>query len=231
MNQDIQAIIAEFEAQADAEAVAGMARYGIVGAKVYGVKIPVLRAIARDLGRNHDLAQHLWAVNSRETRVLATMVDEWRLVTPEQMDIWAADFDSWEICDQACSNLFGRTPYAHAKALAWSDRREEEFVKRAGFVLMAVLAHKKSKTPPEQLLAYLPVIRREASDDRHFVKKAVNWALRDIGKHSLSLNGESIATAKWLLEQPDKTARWIGRDALRELTSDKVQARLSRGPV
>ncbi len=227
MSDQAQQILARIEAAADPDAAAGMAHYGIFGATMYGVRIPVLRAMAKEIGRDHDLAQDLWAINSHETRLLATMIDEWKRVTPEQMDAWAADFDSWDLCDQACSNLFGCTPYAHEKALAWSER-PEEFVKRAGFVLMAVLSHKKSKTPPAQLAIYLPVIRRESDDDRNFVKKAVNWALRDIGKSSLPLNTEAIATANWLIEQPDKTANWIGRDALRELTSEKIQERLAR---
>ncbi len=187
MKDQAQQILTRIEAAADSDTAAGMAHYGITGAKMYGVRIPVLRAMAKEIGRDHDLAQELWAINTHETRLLATMIDEWKQVTPEQMDAWAADFDSWDLCDQACSNLFGRTPYAHEKILVWSER-PEEFVKRAGFVLVAVLSHKKSKTPPEQLAGYLPLIRREADDDRNFVKKAVNWALRDIGKSSLPLN-------------------------------------------
>lgn len=230
MSTQAEQILTAIQAVADPDAVAGMTRYGIVGSQVYGVKIPVLRAMAKEIGYDHELAQELWAINSRETRVLATMVDHWKQVTPEQMDAWAAEFDSWEVCDQACSNLFGRTPCAHDKALAWSER-PEEFVKRAGFVLMAVLSHKKSKTPPEQLAEYLPIIRRESGDDRNFVKKAVNWALRDIGKSSLPLNTAAIETAERLVEQPSKSATWIGRDALRELTSEKVQARLAKAPA
>jgi 3-methyladenine DNA glycosylase AlkD len=216
-------ILDRLNAQRDPAAVAGMARYGIVGQEVFGVKVLILRAWAKDTGRDHALAQQLWAYPSRETRVLATMIDHWKWVEEAQMERWVADFDSWEVCDQACGNLFAYTPFAFSKAVAWSER-PEEFVKRAGFVLMADLAHRDQKSTDEALAAFLPMIEREAGDGRNFVKKAVNWALRDIGKRNLALNDQSIATARRLIEQPAASARWNGRDALRELTSDKVQA-------
>jgi len=209
----------------DPAAVAGMARYGIVGQEVFGVKVPVLRAWAKEAGRDHELAGQLWAYPSRETRVLATMVDHWRWVDEAQMERWAADFDSWEICDQACGNLLAHTPLAYAKAMAW-NARPEEFVKRAGFVLMADLAHRDQKTSDAALAAFLPIIEREAEDGRNFVKKAVNWALRDIGKRNRALNVQAVAVAERLIAHPTPAARWNGRDALRELTSEKVQARL-----
>ena len=142
------------------------------------------------------------------------------------MEAWAADFDSWEVCDQTCGNLFAHTPWAYAKAVEWSAR-PEEFVKRAGFVLMADLAHRDQKTSDAALLACLPIIEREAADGRNFVKKAVNWALRDIGKRNAALNAAAVATAEWLVAQPSPAARWNGRDARRELTSEAVQARLA----
>jgi 3-methyladenine DNA glycosylase AlkD len=204
-----------------------MAQYGIVGQEVFGVKVPVLRQMAKEAGRDHELAQRLWAYPSRETRVLATMIDHWKWVDEAQMEAWVADFDSWEVCDQACGNLFAHTPFAYAKALEWSAR-SEEFVKRAGFVLMADLAHQDKKTTDADLATFLPVIEREAGDGRNFVKKAVNWALRDIGKRNLALNAQAIATAERLIAQPTAPARWNGRDALRELTSEKVQAMLRK---
>lgn len=225
MTLTIDQILQRLEAQRDPEAVAGMARYGIVGREVFGVKVPVLRAMAKEIGSDHELAQQLWAYPSRETRVLATMVDRWQWVDEAQMETWVMDFDSWEVCDQACGNLFAYTPYAYDKAMAWSAR-PEEFVKRAGFVLMADLAHKDKKTTDEALAAFLPVIEREAGDDRNFVKKAVNWALRDIGKRNLALNGQAIATAEQLIAHPESSARWNGRDARRELTSEAIQSRL-----
>ncbi len=219
-------IIRQLEAQADPAAVAGMARYGIVGAKVYGVKIPDLRRMARAIGRDHRLALDLWATNSRETRILASMVDDWRQVDESQMEAWVVDFDSWELCDQVCGNLFARTPFAFDKAMAWSER-PEEFVKRAGFVLMADLSHRSSALADEELSAFLPVIEREAGDGRNFVKKAVNWALRDIGKRNAALNVEAVAVAARLKGRPEPGARWNGNDAWRELTSEAVQARLA----
>jgi 3-methyladenine DNA glycosylase AlkD len=220
-------ILNRLEVQRDPAAIAGMARYGIVGQDVFGVKVPVLRAMAKEAGRDHELAGRLWAYPSRETRVLATMVDHRRWIDEAQMEAWAADFDSWEVCDQACGNLFAHTPFAYAKAVEWSER-PEEFVKRAGFVLMADLAHRDQKTSDEALAAFLPIIERGAGDGRNFVKKAVNWALRDIGKRNLTLNAAAIATAERLVAQSAPPARWNGRDALRELTSEKVQAVLRK---
>ncbi|CUS03132.2 conserved protein of unknown function [Candidatus Promineifilum breve] len=218
-------ILRRLRQQADPAAVAGMAHYGIVGQEVFGVKVPVLRALAKEFGRDHALAGQLWAYPSRETRVLATMIDHWRWVDEAQMEAWVVDIDSWEVCDQACGNLFAHTPFAYAKAMEWSAR-PDEFVKRAGFVLMADLAHRDQKTTDAALAAFLPVIEREAGDGRNFVKKAVNWALRDIGKRNPALNAQAIATAERLIARPEPPARWNGRDALRELTSKKVQAML-----
>ena len=220
-------ILGRLNIHRDPAAVAGMARYGIVGQEVFGVKVPILRAWAKEAGRDHDLAQQLWAYPSRETRVLATMIDHWQWVEDAQMESWVADFDSWEVCDQACGNLFAHSPFAYNKAVAWSER-PEEFVKRAGFVLMADLAHRDQKSTDEALAAFLPLIEREAGDGRNFVKKAVNWALRDIGKRNLNLNQQAIAVAKTLIAQTSTGARWNGRDALRELTSEKVQSILRK---
>lgn len=220
-------ILKRLDEQRDPEAVAGMARYGIVGQEVFGVKVPILRRMAKEAGRDHALAQRLWMRPGRETRLLATMVDHWQWVDEAQMESWAADFDSWEVCDQTCGNLFANTPFAYAKAIEWSAR-PEEFVKRAGFVLMADLAHRDKKTSDEALAACFPIIMREADDGRNFVKKAVNWALRDIGKRNLALNAQAIAIAERLTTRPSAPARWNGRDALRELTSEKVQAMLRK---
>lgn len=226
MAQTLEEVIRRLEAGRDPAAVAGMARYGIVGQEVFGIKVPVLRSMAREIGRDHAFAQALWAYPSRETRLLATMVDSRQWVDESQMERWVIDFDSWEVCDQACGNLFAYTAYAYDKAMAWSTR-PEEFVKRAGFVLMADLSHKDKKTSDEALAAFLPVIEREAGDDRNFVKKAVNWALRDIGKRNLFLNRQAITTAERLIDRPEAAAGWNGRDAYRELTSEPVQSRLA----
>jgi 3-methyladenine DNA glycosylase AlkD len=191
--------------------------------------------MARELGRDHRLAQELWATGVHEARLLAVFVDEPARVTPEQAEAWAAEFDSWDLCDQCCSNLFDRADFAYEKAAEWSGR-DEEFVKRAGFALMAVLAVHDTKADDARFLEFLPIIEREAADERHYVKKAVNWALRQIGKRNLRLNRYAIATAQEVHVSGLKTrstdnlgsasARWIASDALRELKSEAVQTRL-----
>ena len=227
-------ILSELQAQANADNVAGMARYGISAEGTIGVSIPVLRDIAKrvrpmrktDPTYLHELAAALWASGLHEARILAGFVDVSTLVTREQMEAWTSDFDSWDTCDQV-TDLFAATPFARELAIEWAAR-PETFVKRSGFVIICALAHKGSKVPDADLLAFLPVIERESTDDRNFVKKAVNWALRQIGKRSAPLNVAAIDTAERILERhPDSpAARWIARDALRELRSDAVQKRL-----
>ena len=218
-------IVAELRAHGNAANVAGMARYGISPAGTLGVNIPTLRAIAKRAGRDHQLAQQLWDTGIHEARILAAMVDEPAKVTRRQMDRWAADFDSWDIVDGCCGTLFDKTPYAYAKAVQWSASRRE-YVKRAGFVLMTQLAVHDKRAPDEAMLLFLPVIVRESDDERNFVKKAVNWAVRQIGKRNRRLNASAIATAREILARDTRAGRWIARDALRELTSEAVQRRL-----
>jgi 3-methyladenine DNA glycosylase AlkD len=225
-------ILARLKSQANPGNVAGMARFGINPDNTLGISIPVLREmagqvkrnLAGEIGKNHALAGELWASGVHEARLLAGFIDDSRLVDEAQMERWAADFDSWDVCDQVCSGLFDRTPFAWAKAAEWSGR-SEEFVKRAGFVLMAALAWHDKKASDEQFEALFPILAREASDERNFVKKAVNWALRAIGKRNRALNGRAIETALQIAASGSKTARWIASDALRELTSEKIQAR------
>ena len=219
-------IIKKFESLSDPEAVKGMARFGINPGNTYGVSIPNLRKIARETGKDHALAQQLWTSGIHEARILASMVDEPEKVTEAQMESWVKDFDSWDVCDQCCSNLFDKTKFAHRKATEWSVR-EEEFVKRAGFTLMATLAVHDKKAADEDFLKFLPVIKRESADNRNFVKKAVNWALRQIGKRNLNLNKMAIRTAEEIQQVDSKSARWIAADAIRELTSEVVQKRLT----
>ena len=207
------------------ESVAGMARFGINPENTYGISIPTLRGIAREAGRDRHLAQQLWASTVHEARILASMVDDPRAVTEEQMERWVGDFDSWDVCDQCCSNLFERTGFAYGKAVEWSSR-EEEFVKRAGFVLMARLAVSDKKASDERFLSFLPLILKESNDNRNFVKKAVNWALRQIGKRSSYLNQKAMETAEAIQAMDSKSARWIAADAIRELTSEAVRKRL-----
>jgi 3-methyladenine DNA glycosylase AlkD len=222
---DAAAVIAELRAQANPRNVEGMARFGISSTNTLGISIPDLRALARRAGHDHALALELWDSGIHEARILAAMVDEPAKVTRRQMDRWAAGFDSWDVVDGCCSVLFDKTPYAYDKALQWSAARRE-YVKRAGFVLMAALAVHDKKAPDADLLQLLPVILRESSDERNFVKKAVNWALRQIGKRNRRLNAAASKTAGQILATDTRAGRWIARDALRELRSDAVQARL-----
>ena len=205
----------------------GMARYGINVENALGVSVTELRKVARGLGRDHRLASGLWKSGVHEARILAALVDEPEKVTPAQMDRWARAFDSWDLCDQVCSNLFDRTPFAYDKATEWAGR-DEEFVKRAGFALMAALAVHDKEAGDEDLAAFLPIIEREADDERNFVKKAVDWALRQIGKRSRALNLAAIASAESIATMDSRAARWIARDALHELRSEAVQSRLAR---
>ena len=223
----LREILAELESRANPENVVGMARYGINPKNTFGVSAPVLRAMAKRIGRDHALALELWESGIREARILAGLIDDPALVTESQLERWAKDFDSWDVCDGVCSNLFDKTPFAYEKTAAWSGR-EEEFVKRAGFVLMAALAVHDKKAPDGRFRGFLPLIEREAADERNFVKKAVNWALRQIGKRNRPLNAAAIASAKRIRNMDSKAARWIAADALRELESDAVQGRLAR---
>lgn len=200
--------------------VAGMARYGISPERTLGVPMPVLRKMAKGIGRRHDLADELWRSVIHEARILAALIDDPGRVTDDQMERWVLDIDSWDVCDQLCSNLFSRTVLAHAKAAAWSGR-PETFVKRAGFVLMACLAVHDKKADDALFADFLPLIAREAGDDRNFVKKAVNWALRQIGKRNAVLNSLAVQTAREIQKMDVKSARWIAADALRELTDER----------
>jgi len=218
-------IMTRLQAAADPQAVAGMARFGINSQNTLGVSIPVLRQIAKESGKNHSLAGELWSSGIHEARLLASMIDDPKQVTEAQMEAWVGDFNSWDVCDQVCSNLFDKTPYAWDKAVQWSSR-PEEFVRRAGFVLMAALAVHDKRASNEQLAAFFPLIVAQSTDERNFVKKAVNWALRQIGKRNRSLNRLAIGAARQIQEIDSRTARWIAADALRELTSEKIQAKL-----
>jgi 3-methyladenine DNA glycosylase AlkD len=218
-------ILAELEALSDPEALPFMQKYGITPARAFGVSIPDLRKIAKKTGMDHSLALRLWKEDTRETRILASMIDDPDVVTEEQVDAWVRDFDYWEICDQCCMNLFEDTPFAYRKCLEWSSL-EREFEKRAGFVLMARLAVSDKKAGDSKFRRFLPIIKRESTDDRNYVKKAVNWALRQIGKRNLALNKAAIKTAGELRKLDSSSAKWIASDALRELTGEKVQKRL-----
>ncbi len=209
------------------ENVEGMARFGIISKKVYGVPTPEVRKLARKLGKDHQLALRLWSSGVLDARALAALIDDPAQVTEDQMESWVRDFDSWATCDVCCSNLFDRTPFAYAKATEWS-KRDEEYVKRAGFALMAALAVHDKKASDAKFERFLKVIERESVDDRNFVRKAVNWALRQIGKRNLTLNRSAIETAERIRATNTRAGRWIAADALRELRSPAVQTRLRR---
>jgi 3-methyladenine DNA glycosylase AlkD len=214
-------VLAELEAMADPSQLGGMARYGIRPARpLGGIRVPTLRAMARRIGRDHGLARDLWATGVHEARLLASMVADPTRVTEGEMEAWVVGLDSWDVCDQVCSNLWSRTPFAFTKAWEWSER-DEEFVKRAAFALIAAAAvHRKSESD-EAFVDLLPLIEREAGDPRNFVRKAVNWALRQIGKRNAKLNEAAVATARRILDDGERSARWVASDALRELRTWK----------
>lgn len=218
-------IIDRLTALANPEAVAGMARFGINPNNTLGVSIPALRAIAKEIGKDHALAEQLWASGIHEARILAGFIDVPGMVSEEQMERWVVDLDSWDVCDQCCGSLFDKTPFAYTKAIEWSER-SEEFVKRAGFALMAALAWHDKRAADEQFAPFFPALVRGATDERNFVKKAVNWALRQMGKRNANLNRLAIETAREIQRIDSRAARWIASDALRELTSEQVQRRL-----
>jgi 3-methyladenine DNA glycosylase AlkD len=209
-------VVAALRAQADPKNVAGMARYGISATGTLGVPVTEIRRLARQIGRNHELAEELWATGIHEARILATIVEEPARVTRGQMNRWARDFDSWDVCDQACQNLFRYTPFAWEKAAEWAGAKGE-FVRRAAFALIAGLAVKAKEAPDEDFEALLPLIAAAATDERNLVKKAVNWALRGIGKRNPRLRRAAMATAEEIRAMDSRAARWIASDALREL--------------
>ncbi len=223
-----QEVVAQLRSLGDPNAVEGAARFGINAPNILGVSAPALRKLAKEIGTDHRLAGQLWRTGIHDARCLAALIDDPAMVTESQMERWAKDFNSWAVCDTACGCLFDKTPYAWDKAVEWS-RRDAEYVKRAGFVLMASLAVHDKTAPDERFEAFLPLIVEQAGDERNFVKKAVNWALRQIGKRnppSADLNKRAIQTAHEVRALGTRSARWIAADALRELTGDKVQARL-----
>jgi 3-methyladenine DNA glycosylase AlkD len=218
-------VVRTLERMGDPACRDGMARYGIDISRALGISVTELRRLASDLGHDHDLAAALWVSGVHEARILASLVDEPARVSQAQMDAWVADLDSWDVCDAVCGNLFDRTPFALNKAVEWSAR-EPEFEKRAGFALMAWAAVHRKDLPDAAFASLLPLIRERSTDDRNYVRQAVSWALRQIGKRSAGLNTKAIRTAEQIERLDAPSSRWIARNALRELRSDGVQARL-----
>lgn len=193
----------------------GMARFGINTEKAFGVSVVKIREIAKMVGKGHEKAQKLWETGMHEARIMACFLDEPRRITKEQAENWALGFNSWDLCDQCCMNLFDRLPFSYELAAEWAER-EEEYVKRAGFAIMASLALHDKKAPDEKFLPFLNSIEKQSTDPRNFVKKAINWALRQIGKRRPSIIDKVKTLAEKLAESDDKNARWVGKDALRE---------------
>jgi 3-methyladenine DNA glycosylase AlkD len=220
-------VLGRLRSLGDPNAAEKAARFGVRVARIWGVCAPDLRRLAREIGRGHGLAADLWRTGVHDARLLATLIDEPARVTVRQMERWVRDFDSWAVCDAACGGLFDKTPHAWAKAAEWTQR-DGEYVKRAGFVLMAALAVHEKKAPDARFERFLPLMVQHATDERNFVSKAVNWALRQIGKRNRRLNSLAIETAERIRRIDSLAARWIASDALRELTNGRVQARLKR---
>jgi 3-methyladenine DNA glycosylase AlkD len=209
------------------EQLEGMGRFGMTIKRRLGVSVPDMRKLAKEIGRDHRLALDLWRTGVAEARILAGMIDDPAELTEKQMEEWVKDIDSWDVCDQVCMNLFEKSPSAWKKVIDWSER-EEEFVKRTAFSLIACLAWHDKKAGDERFIELLPLVVRGATDERNFVKKAVNWALRGIGKRNLNLNRAAIRTAEQIRRLDSRAARWIASDAIRELESEAVQNRLKR---
>lgn len=218
---ELDEILMWMQENAQTKNVEGMARFGINSSSALGLSMPMLRAKAKQYRKRHDLAEELWRTGIHEARLMASLVDDPAAVTREQMDRWVGEFDSWDVCDQCCINLFRLTPFAHS-AITGYAADEREFVRRTAFVLIATLAVHDKKTEDKVFGKYLRLVEKYSFDDRNFVRKAVNWTLRQVGKRSLGLNPEAVASAERLAASDLPSARWIGKDALRELTSPKT---------
>jgi 3-methyladenine DNA glycosylase AlkD len=223
----VNEVLDELQSKAKPEQLEGMAKYGMAVEQRLGVSVPDMRKLAKEIGRDHKLALDLWRTGIAEARILAAMVGDPAKLTEEQMEDWVKGINSWDVCDQVCMNLFEKNQLAWKKIVDWSER-EEEFVKRTAFSLIACLAWHDKKASDEKFIELLPVIIRGATDERNFVKKAVNWAIRNIGKRNLNLNEAAINTAKEIRRLDSKAARWVAADAIRELENDAIQSRLRR---
>jgi 3-methyladenine DNA glycosylase AlkD len=223
----VEEVIVELRNNFNQRNIDGMVRFGIASTKAFGVSAPVIKSMAKNIGRNHQLAIELWETGYLEARAVAMMIGDPKLVTKSLMNKWVRDFDSWAVCDGTCLYLFCYTPFAFDKALEWCNRKEE-YVRRAGFAMMAVLAVHDKKRDDKDFLNFLPLIKKYSVDERNFVKKAVNWALRQIGKRSKFLNKKALKLAKEIQALDSRSAKWIANDAIRELTTPKILSRLKR---
>jgi Predicted DNA alkylation repair enzyme len=228
MNSQTNTILTALYSNANPKNVEGMARFGIKSTgKVLGISTPFLRSLKKSIGKNHDLALDLWQTDILEARILAAFIADPKLMKKTVINHWVRDFDNWAICDGVCLHCFRYTPFAHDLAIIW-PKRKEEFIRRAGFTMMATLAVGDKKAKDRVFLRYLLLIKKYATDERNYVKKAVNWALRQIGKRNTKLNAAAIKMAKKIRKLDSPAAKWIAADALRELKSVSVQNRLKR---
>jgi 3-methyladenine DNA glycosylase AlkD len=222
---DENEVVKRLKKMGDQRCIEGMARFGINPENNLGVSVTDIRSLAKEIGKDHQLALQLWNTGIRDARMVAACIDEPAKVTEEQLESWVLDFNSWDLCDHTTGTLFDKTPYAYDKVREWS-RREEEFVKRAAFALIAWLVMHDKKAGDEVFIQLFPIIEEGALDERNYVKKAVSWALRNIGKQNFALNKAALKTARRLKRNDSKPARWIASDAIRELEGEKVQERL-----
>ena len=223
----VKDVLDKLQSMAQPGHLAGMTKYGMTVEQRLGVSVPDMRKLAKEIGRDHKLALDLWSTGIVEARIVAAMVGDPDKLTEEEMEDWVKGINSWDVCDQVCMNLFEKNQLAWKKIVDWAER-EEEFVKRTAFSLLACLAWHDKKASDDKFIDLLPLIIRGATDERNFVKKAVNWALRNIGKRNLNLNRAAVNAAKEIQRLNSKAARWIASDAIRELESDAIQNRLRK---
>ena len=219
---DFNQVVKKLKKLANPKNIQGMVRFGINPHKTLGISMPALRQTAKEIGKNHGLAQQLWNSGIHEAKILAALIDESKLVTSRQMEKWVRDFDSWDVCDQVCMNLFDRTSFAHQKAFKWA-KEKKEFVRRAGFAMMAALSVHDKKAKDKDFIKFFPLIKKFSIDERNFVKKANNWALRQIGKRNIYLNRKAIELAEEIQKINSKSAKWIAGDAIRELKAKRFK--------
>ncbi|MEA3296024.1 MAG: DNA alkylation repair protein [Patescibacteria group bacterium] len=222
---ECEEVLKKLKSFASQKTLYGMARFGIDVSAAYGVKVPILRKIKKEIGNNHILALKLWETGIHEARLLASMIDDPKKVTKKQFNNWTKDFNSWDICDQVCGNLFDKTDFVCEKIFEYS-KKKNEFEKRTAFALIACLAVHNKEIKDNEFEKFFKIIKRESCDERNFVKKAINWALRQIGKRNIRLNKKAILIAKQIQKIDSKSAKWIANDAIRELTSSQIQKRL-----
>jgi len=224
-NMTFEEAMDRLKAKARPDQLEGMARFGITGAGRLGLSMPDIRQLAKEIRKNHDLALKLWVTKVPDAMILAAIADDPAQMTKEQLESWVVDINAWDVCDQLCMTM-DKLPFAPELVREWSTR-DEEFVKRAAFALIACLAWHAKQAPDKDFIGYLKIIKAGATDERNFVKKAVNWALRNIGKRNAALNKEALKAAREIQKIDSKAARWIAADAIRELESDKIQVRLA----